>query len=141
MMKVYLFILVFMVTLSTESYAFKFSWPGAKNQAAKQAEELYFSANRAYGSADYAKAIEITTKAIKLDPTYAKTYMLRGKAKKDMGEIDKAFGDLDKAIELDPKLGEAYFIRAQVNEIMGEMKKADADYKKGCKFGFSLACS
>ncbi len=141
MKKTWYLIPLLLAFLSTDCWAFKFNWMGkSKNQATQKAEKLCNEASRAYGSADYAKVIELTTQAIKEDAKYAKSYMMRGRARKDMGDIDNAFKDLDQAITLDPKLGEAYFIRGQANEIMGEMDKAAEDYKNGCASGYKMAC-
>ena len=93
-----------------------------------------------HGGAQYPKVVELTTSAIKESPKFAIAYMLRGKAYKDLGDVDKSISDLNKAIQFDPKLAEAYFIRGQANEIMGEMKQAKDDYKKGCDGGFKDAC-
>ena len=105
-----------------------------------KAQRLYKEARSAYGSASYSKVIDLTSKAIVEYEKFAIAFALRGKAQKDMGDIEKAFKDLNKAIKLDPKLGEAYYVRAQANEIMGEMDKAKADYKKGCSAGYRSAC-
>jgi len=125
--------------LTHDLHAFKF--PGFGGKGSEKARNLYRKARSAYGSADYSKVIDLSTKAIAEHAKFAKAYALRGKAWKDMGDIDKAFKDLNRAIELDPDLGEAYFIRAQAYEIMGEMDKANADYKKGCKAGYRSACN
>jgi tetratricopeptide (TPR) repeat protein len=127
-----------MAASHTQLYAFK--WGGSGDGPSKKAERLYREARSAYGSADYSKVIDLTSKAIVEYEKFAKAYALRGKARKDMGDIEKAFKDLNRAIEFDPKLGEAFYIRGQANEIMGEMKKAGADYKKGCAAGFRSAC-
>ncbi len=122
-----------------DSIAFDLPWGGG-DDTAKKTESIHRKALSAYGSADYSKAIKLSSDAIKLDAKFAKGYALRGKAKKDMGDIDNAVKDLDMAISLDPKIGEAYYVRGQVSEIMGEMDKAKADYKKGCSAGFRSAC-
>ncbi len=105
-----------------------------------QAEKKFRKARSAYGSADYAKVIKIVNEIVKDTPSFAKGYALRGKAYKDMGDVDKAFADLNKAIKLDPTLGEAWFIRGQANEIMGEVGKAKSDYVNACKNGYKTAC-
>jgi Tfp pilus assembly protein PilF len=106
----------------------------------QQTEKMFRDARGAYGSADYGKAVKLCDEIIKLDPKHADAYGLRGKAKKDMGDIDSATADLNKAIELNPANGESFYIRGQVQEIMGEMKKAQADYAKACASGFKEAC-
>lgn len=132
---------------SWQAEAFDFKLPGTGQKSAPatapaggEGEKLYNEARKAYGSADYAKVIELTSKAITADPKSAKSYALRGKAKKDMGDVDNAIADVNKAIQIDPKLGEAYSIRAQINEIMGDMKNATADYAAACKNDFKDAC-
>lgn len=130
-----------------------FEAPGAKKPAAGapsaaptaapaggEVEKIYNEARKAYGSSEPTRVIELTTKAIAADPKSAKSYALRGKARKDMGDVDNAIADVTKAIQIDPKLGEAYALRAQINEINGEMKKAAADYAEACKNDFKDAC-
>lgn len=136
--RVWVLILLLFPAMTYNAHAFKF--PGFGGKGSEKAQNLYRNARSAYGSADYAKVINLTTKAIEEHAKFAKAYALRGKAWKDMGDVDKAFKDLNRAIELDPDLGEAYFIRAQTHEIMGEMDQAKADYKKGCKAGYRTAC-
>lgn len=137
--------LVLVVTLvavsSTGALALDFGWLKGGKKTSQKAENYYIDATRAYGSADYSKTIALATKAIAEDKNFAKAFLLRGKATKDTGDIDRALKDLDLALTLNPKLGEAYFIRAQSNEIMGEMDKANADYKKGCDAGYKMACN
>lgn len=137
--------LFFAASWRAEAFDFKLPGMGQKSATATppaggEGEKLYNEARRAYGSADYNKVIDLTSKAITADPKSAKSYALRGKAKKDMGDVDNAMADVNKAIQIDPKLGEAYSIRAQVNEIMGDMKKATADYAAACKNDFKDAC-
>lgn len=132
---------IMMAAAAQSSYALDLGgWFGGSDIAKEKAERTYRDAASAYGSADYAKCIELSTEAIKQYPEMARAYALRGKAKKDMGNIDGAMADLDKAVELDPGLGEAYFIRAQANEIMGRMEKAGMNYKKACEAGYREAC-
>lgn len=124
-----------------DSEASGFKWLGQEEAVgAKKADDLFRQARSAYGSADYSKTIELTSQALKADKKHAKSYALRGKAKKDMGDVDGAIRDLNLAVALDKSLGEAYFIRGQVREIMGEMDRAAADYKLGCAAGFRDAC-
>jgi len=134
--------LALLLTCASGASAFEFKWPGdkGKDAEAKKAENLYREARSSYGSADYANTIKLSSNAIKINPELAKAYALRGKARKDMGELENATKDLNQAIKLDQKLGEAYYTRAQVNEIMGDMGKAAADYKKSCSAGFRDAC-
>jgi cytochrome c-type biogenesis protein CcmH/NrfG len=144
-----LFICAVLVISTAALKAEAFEAPGAKKPAAGaptaapaggEVEKIYNEARKAYGSSEPTRVIELTTKAIAADPKSAKSYALRGKARKDMGDVDNAIADVTKAIQIDPKLGEAYALRAQINEINGEMKKADADYAEACKNDFKDAC-
>lgn len=150
-MRAVLLMFVMVVTLATGASAFKlggFSIGGGDKKTAAapaaaqggKAEDFLIEARRAYGSANYSKVIEMTTSAIKESPKFAAAYSLRGKASKDMGDIDNAVKDLNRAIELDASLGEAYYVRAQANEINGEMKKAKEDYSNACAKGYKDAC-
>ena len=151
-MRAVLLVCVMVVTFATGASAFKFGGfsigggddkktTGAPAAAAGgKADDLFTEARRAYGSANYSKVIELTTSAIKESPKFAAAYALRGKASKDMGDVDTAVKDLNRAIELDASLGEAYYIRGQANEINGEMKKAKDDYANACAKGYKDAC-
>ena len=134
-----IFVLTAMMMTAGASHAWA-PWKGDSGPDKKKLDRMFRQAKGAYGSADYATAIKHCDDVIKADPKYAEAYALRGKAKKDMGDVDAANKDLNKAIELDQALGEAYFVRGQVHEIMGDMDKAQADYKKACGAGFQDAC-
>ena len=149
-MRAVLLVFVMVLTFASGASAFKlggFSLGGDDKKGAApaaapggKADDLFTEARRAYGSANYSKVIELTTAAIKESPKFAAAYSLRGKASKDMGDVDSAVKDLNRAIELDASLGEAYYIRGQANEINGEMKKAHEDYSNACAKGYKDAC-
>ena len=48
------------------------------------------------------------TKAIRLDPQYAKAYNNRGLGYAELKQYERAIGDYDEAIRLDPKEARAY---------------------------------
>lgn len=134
---------VLAIVVSSSAFAFELKMPkfgGGADSKQQKAQDLVDDAKRAYGGAQYPKAIALATSAIGESPKFALAYMIRGKAYKDVGDVDNSIKDLNKAIEFDPKLAEAYFIRAQTNEILGDMKNATEDYKKGCAAGFKDAC-
>ncbi len=147
-MRAVLLILVMVMTLASGASAFSLGGmsigggdkKGPAPAQGGKADDYFTEARRAYGSANYSKVIEMTTNAIKESPKFAAAYSLRGKASKDMGDIDAALKDLNRAIELDPNIGEAYYVRAQANEINGEMKKAKEDYSNACAKGYKDAC-
>ena len=66
--------------------------------------------------------------AIKINPRYAKAYLMRGEAYRDIGKIDESIYDYSKAIEIDPRYVEAYLLRGTAYRKRGENKKAISDY-------------
>ena len=72
-------------------------------------------------------ALADLTKAIELDPKYAKAYSNRGLVYIYRGDLDKAIIDCTKAIGLDPKDAAAHRNRGNVYKKMGDLDKAIAD--------------
>jgi tetratricopeptide (TPR) repeat protein len=84
---------------------------------------------------DYEKAIECHSKAIEMQPNFARAYANRARAYLEMKEYEKAVDDLTKAIEIAPsgQLPEegAYFCnRAIAYAMLKQYDKAVADDKK-----------
>jgi tetratricopeptide (TPR) repeat protein len=61
---------------------------------------------------DYAGAIEEFNHAIQLNPYFAETYLQRGLAYYDLGNILHAVSDYTEALKLNPESIEAYYCRA-----------------------------
>ena len=78
-------------------------------------------------------AIEDFSKAIELDATNEKAYVLRGICKADLEDKDGALEDYNKAIELNPEDGSAYSMRAMVKLDLGDMDGANKDLDKSNK--------
>jgi tetratricopeptide (TPR) repeat protein len=74
------------------------------------------------------KAIADYTKAIQLNPGYAKAYYNRGVAHRDNGNHTKAVADFTEAIWLRPAFADAYYNRGVAHHNMDEPDKAIADY-------------
>jgi tetratricopeptide (TPR) repeat protein len=79
---------------------------------------------------DYNKAIEDYTKAIDLDPNYARAYSSRGDAYHCKENYNKAIEDYTKAIALDPNLANAYFERGCVYVAKNFISKAIEDFSQ-----------
>lgn len=75
---------------------------------------------------DYVGAIAALTGQIGLDPEMARSD--RGRAKQEMG-------DLDKAIELNPQDADAYYKRAEAKRTVHDADGAIADYTKAIELG------
>ena len=75
------------------------------------------------------KATTDFSRALEIDPNYAKAYHLRGLARELAGEDDEAHKDFTKAIEVDPEYGAAYYSRATLLTKMKQEDAASADMK------------
>jgi len=107
---------------------------GAKGKA-----EAFFEQGKKYSSAENAdSAIANYSKAIKINPKFAKAYNNRGIAYVWKKQYDLAIADFNKAIELDPKNGKAYNNRAIVYSYQGETDKARQDLHKAQSLGVAV---
>ena len=75
----------------------------------------------------FAQAIEVLDKAIKLDPAFAGGWAWRATAKQRMGQTKESLPDFDKAIELDPKNAFALGGRGYTHYILRNPAQANAD--------------
>jgi len=78
---------------------------------------------------NYIKAIEYSTRVIKIDPKSAVTFVIRARAYFELGEMDKAIADSTQALKLDRSNISAYSIRGNAYGRKGDMDKAIADWK------------
>lgn len=77
---------------------------------------------------EFNRAIDDYDQAIRLDPTYAWSWINRAEAWNRKGEAARAFADLAEAARLDPNNSRVYSIRASTWWLVGELDKAIADY-------------
>ena len=77
-----------------------------------------------FRQADYDRAIADYTKAIEIDPKYARARMRRGAAYGMKGDHDQAIMDSTEALKLDPTDWKAYHNRANANERKGKYDEA-----------------
>ena len=90
------------------------SFYGYGQSTNKSAEEAFEKGAKAYKNKDFNSAIINYTKAIELDPKYAKAYSNRGLAYSDLKKHEEAIADYTIAIELDCKDAIAYDKRGDV---------------------------
>lgn len=74
-------------------------------------------------------AVELLTKAVKLEPEYAAAYLRLGLAKSDLRDWDGAFDDITKSIRLNPN-AEAYAYRGLVSMRGGNFLGARKDFDR-----------
>jgi len=78
---------------------------------------------------NYTKAVEYSTRVIKIDPDSAVNYVIRARAYFELGDMDKAIADSTQAIRRDRSNIGAYSIRANSYGRKGDMDRAIADWK------------
>lgn len=110
-----------------ESTVESFSAEDRANYAAK----LKAAGNKAYGSKDYNKAIDLYSKAIlcKPDPVF---YSNRAACYNALSEWDKVVEDTSAAIAMDPEYIKALNRRAHAYEHLGQFSEALLDYTASC---------
>lgn len=117
--------------------------------ASEEETQLYNLGTIANSHGEYMKAIELFSKAIKMNPNFSEAYVNRGTAYSRLKnpdatdlskfideKINNAISDFDKAIELDPKNGYAYYNRAVAKWVKGVSEEAVLDIKKAKELGF-----
>jgi tetratricopeptide (TPR) repeat protein len=85
------------------------------------------------------QAIVEFNEALRVDPTYKRSYNSRGNAWKGKGELDLAIADYNEAIRLDPSFAFPYNGRASAFYNKGEWDRAIADYDEVIRLDPSLA--
>jgi tetratricopeptide (TPR) repeat protein len=87
----------------------------------------------------YDDAIVEFNTALRLDPTFAKSFNSRGNAWRAKGEVDFAIADFNEAIRLDPNFAFPYNGRASAYVDKGDYDKAMADYGEVIRLAPTLA--
>jgi len=78
---------------------------------------------------NYIRAIEDSTRVIRIDPDSAVTYVVRARAYFEIGDLDRAIADSTQAIKRDRNNIGAYTIRGSAYGKKGDTDKAIADWK------------
>jgi tetratricopeptide (TPR) repeat protein len=84
---------------------------------------------------DPKKAIKYLSKAIKLQPDYAKAYYKRGIAYDELRQYQWAIEDYNKAIRLQPDYARAYYNRGVAYLKQGKKMHGCLDTQKACSLG------
>jgi len=78
---------------------------------------------------NYNRAIEDSSRVIRIDPNSAVTYVVRARAYFEIGDFDRAIADSTQAIKRDRNNVGAYTIRGSAYGKKGDIDKAVADWK------------
>jgi len=118
---IFLFLLCFLVLSTLSVYA--------EQEYDSQALRYLKSSILNLMNGNYKKAIEDSTRVIKIDPDSAVTYVIRARAYYELGDMDKAIADSTLAIKHDRENTGAYSIRGGAYVKKGDIDKAVADWK------------
>jgi len=92
--------------------------------------EILEEAMGCFNAGDHERAIELCTRLIEADATWAQPFYFRGASRLAMDDVTEALADLDRAIELDPDIPAfAYHDRGRVLAALGRHQEALADYE------------
>ena len=88
---------------------------------------------------NFDRAIVEFNEALRVDPTYVRSFNSRGNAWRGKGELDNAIADYNAAIRLDPNFSFPYNGRASAFLNKGDFDRAIDDYSQVIKLDPSLA--
>jgi tetratricopeptide (TPR) repeat protein len=94
------------------------------------ADTLFNEGMISFANNDYPKSIEILTEAADLDEGHKLTFVGRGSAYLQMGQLDQARADFNHAIDLDPGYARAFHLRGLVEEKRGNVEQALLDFTR-----------
>ena len=100
--------------------------PQVSNPDPETANKLAAEGNLASQRQDYAKAIELFTQALQLNPAPI-YYGLRGDVNWRAGKLDEALSDYNNAIAMEPGAPDGYYGRARVYRDKGDKANAIRD--------------
>ncbi len=105
---------------------------------AESAQQFFDRGVEASENDNYDEAIADFTKALEIDPNYAKAYGNRGITYAEKGQPDEAIADFNKALQINPKDAEAYTYRGWAYAYKGQFDQAITDYNKAIEINPKL---
>lgn len=79
----------------------------------------------------YDEAVREFDRAINLEPANVEAYRLRGRSKREKGDLQGALNDFNRALELEPDNNRTLLGRGLVREKLGDLQGAMTDYTRG----------
>ncbi len=101
--------------------------------ASLKAATTWDMAFQQFKSGDLAKALKSVDQAIALEPSVAKSHVLRARVLFEMDRAEPALDSVAEAIRLDPNLTEAYYVQGIIFERVSEFDKAAESYTKAAE--------
>ncbi len=82
-----------------------------------------------YNAGIYDKSLEITQKALQIDPKFGQAYYNLGLVYQKMGDLNKAIAVEKKALEVDPTLGMPYYSLGQLYLQSGQYEESETAFQ------------
>lgn len=101
--------------------------------ATAQTKVLLDKAEKALAQSLWQESIQLSEKAIQLQPQLAEAYLKRGRARANLNQLEAALQDFNKAIQLDPQSSQAYSARAKFYTVSRRFPEAQSDYAQALK--------
>jgi tetratricopeptide (TPR) repeat protein len=95
-----------------------------------KADDMYREGEKYRKSGNYEEAMQAFSRAIEIDPTFAKAYLARGVVFGHCANYRQAIIDCNKSIELDPCNARAYLFRGAYYRDLRDPKQAIRDFEK-----------
>ena len=95
--------------------------------------EYLSKAEQNISNGEFEDAIYNCTRALRIDPNYAKAYNKRGIVYDRLGDYEYAIDDYTRAIRIDPDYADAYNNRGFTYNNLGEYEKAIFDYTRAIR--------
>lgn len=105
----------------------------SSSSTASEVERLKLQANKLFQESKYAKAVELYTSALELDPKNAILLSNRAFSHIRLENYGSAIADATQAIEADPKYVKSYYRRGTANLALNKPKLALADFRQVVK--------
>jgi lipoprotein NlpI len=99
------------------------------DEATDKAKELLIKASKAADAGESAKAVELTSAAIKQNSSLAIAYYVRGREHFRIGKVDESVVDFDKYVKLQPNLEPRQWERGISYYYAGEFKKGAEQFE------------
>ena len=107
----------------------------ARRQHETETPAVYDAVCKGVSASDPKERIRWLTRAMAIDPDYARSYKDRATAHLEMGQIDPAIRDCTRAVELNPDYSAAYQTRAVAHRAKKDFDKMRTDVERCRQLG------
>lgn len=100
------------------------------------ADEKRIAAMSEFGENNYAKAVELLSEAIELNPASAVLFVKRGQSYLKLNKPNACIKDCTHALELNPDSAAGYKFRGRAYRLIADFENAAKDLQQACKIDF-----